>query len=135
MKKPRPARLVLWLLAVAVTLFACHASHRLLNAARNQRYFYFHEGLATFAELELYAVYLRMPVAYNSCINRLRKIDGAIQQWALEHSPSADYKLTWNDLSPYLGNERLQCPQGGVYLLGTYTNLPRCTVRDHKLVP
>ena len=57
-RKMRPARATTWILIVTATLFACHASRRLLEASKNQRYFYFHEGLATFSELVLYSVYL-----------------------------------------------------------------------------
>ena len=41
----------------------------------------------------------------NACINNLRQIDGAIQQWALENnaSPSTGVAADGSDITPYLG--------------------------------
>ena len=39
----------------------------------------------------------------NACINNLRQIDGAIQQWALENNASAATVVGVADITPYLG--------------------------------
>src|SRR5437016_10167859 len=48
----------------------------------------------------------------NACINNLRQIDGAIQQWALEGKKGLSDAVAYSDISPYLKNEVL-CPSGG----------------------
>ena len=71
----------------------------------------------------------------NACINNLRQIDGAKQQWALEHRFSGSNKvaLTWQDLGPYLKRAPLSCPQGGLYSIGTPNDPPTCSVQYHVL--
>jgi type II secretory pathway pseudopilin PulG len=39
----------------------------------------------------------------NACINNLRQIDGAKQQWALENTAPATARPTTTDIQPYLG--------------------------------
>jgi prepilin-type N-terminal cleavage/methylation domain-containing protein len=39
----------------------------------------------------------------NACINNLRQIDAAIQQWALENNASAASAVTAANITPYLG--------------------------------
>src|SRR5437879_10667726 len=48
----------------------------------------------------------------NSCINNLRQIDGAIQQWALENKKDTAATVTFTDISGYLKNAVI-CPTGG----------------------
>jgi hypothetical protein len=71
------------------------------------------------------------------CINRLRYIDGAKQQWALEQNKTTNDLPTWSDLFPYLGssftnsywtNGRPICPEGGVYTLGRVGVSPTCSL-------
>jgi|GEM_PF-346480 len=54
--------------------------------------------------------------ARNKCINNLRQLDGAIQQWALENKKDADALVTANDVAPYLRQYPV-CPAGGIYTL------------------
>jgi hypothetical protein len=71
----------------------------------------------------------------NACINNLRQMDGAVQQWALEHQKKSEDKVSWNDITPYLKNPML-CPQKGKYTIGpVVSNAPTCSVADHKLPP
>lgn len=56
----------------------------------------------------------------NSCINNLRQIDGAIQQFALEYNKHVGDPVSYpTDLTPYIKlNTGLQipsCPAGGSY--------------------
>lgn len=61
------------------------------------------------------------------CINRLRQIESAKAQWALEQSKTTNDLPAWSDLFPYLAssftnsywtNGRPVCPEGGAYILG-----------------
>jgi RNA polymerase sigma factor (sigma-70 family) len=75
--------------------------------------------------------------AMNACINNLRQIDGAKQQWALENNMSPTNTPTVEDVTPYLGRgpkgEFPQCPSGGTYTLGSLTEAPTCSVPGHAL--
>src|SRR6185437_5515042 len=71
----------------------------------------------------------------NVCINNLRAIDRAKQQWALEHSKSADDTPTPEDLNPYIpgGYDHLHCPADGEYTIGKVSEPPTCSIPDHTL--
>lgn len=71
----------------------------------------------------------------NACINNLRIIDSAKQQWALENNKKESDAPTAQDISPYIkgGFESLHCPAGGTYTIGAVTNPPTCTVSGHAL--
>jgi hypothetical protein len=68
----------------------------------------------------------------NTCINHLRQIDGAKQQWALEKGKQATDVPTWDDLKPYLGTIP-HCPAGGTYTIGIVSNAPTCSIPGHAL--
>ncbi|HEY6169357.1 MAG TPA: hypothetical protein VI454_15050 [Verrucomicrobiae bacterium] len=87
--------------------------------------------------LVLYAAEFRRSICscVNACINNLRQIDGAIQQWGLEQKKDLDAKVTLNDITPYLKNT-VSCPQGGTYTIGpVVSNVPTCSHSGHKLPP
>jgi prepilin-type N-terminal cleavage/methylation domain-containing protein len=76
----------------------------------------------------------------NACINNLRQMDGAVQQYALEKklSSTASYALT--DLMPYIkltsANQLPSCPAGGTYSAGgTVTNPPTCSLAPAHALP
>jgi len=56
----------------------------------------------------------------NACINNLRQIDGAIQQWALEYKKDSAAAVTEADVTPYLKNA-VVCPSGGTTFGDSYT--------------
>lgn len=56
----------------------------------------------------------------NACINNLRQIDGAIQQWALEQKKGATAAVTEADVTPYL-KSAVVCPAGGTAFATSYT--------------
>jgi len=56
----------------------------------------------------------------NACINNLRQIDGAIQQWALEQKQAADATVAYTDISGFLKNS-VVCPLGGTDFADSYT--------------
>jgi hypothetical protein len=73
-------------------------------------------------------------VERNACINNLRQIDAAKQQWALEKNKTADAVPTEQDLAPYLKDNALPvCPSGGTYTLNAVGELPQCSVPGHVL--
>jgi len=75
------------------------------------------------------------------CIFNLMCIDGAKQQWALEHFPRMDEG--WSNAVPttediHLYNSRNQdpmpvCPRGGAYTIGRVVEQPACSFPDHVL--
>ena len=56
----------------------------------------------------------------NACINNLRQIDGAIQQWALEQKKDPTASPVESDVTPYLKNS-VVCPSGGTVFSDSYT--------------
>ena len=75
----------------------------------------------------------RMQNQINICINNLRQIDGAIQQWALETSKVANSRVTMADIDPYLKLKPLTCPANGIYTLTTVAAPPTCSIPGHIL--
>jgi hypothetical protein len=68
----------------------------------------------------------------NACINNLRQIDGAKQQWALENNKTAAATPSPQDIAPYLnGNQLPVCPAGGQYTLGIVSKPPVCSIAGH----
>ena len=56
----------------------------------------------------------------NACINNLRQVDGAIQQWALENKKDAAAAVKFTDISSYLKSAVI-CPAGGTTFADSYT--------------
>jgi FtsZ-interacting cell division protein ZipA len=70
----------------------------------------------------------------NACINNLRQIDAAKQQWALEKNKPANAIPTAQDLLPYFKDGIFPaCPSGGTYVLNAVGELPSCSVPGHVL--
>jgi hypothetical protein len=71
----------------------------------------------------------------NACINNLRIIDAAKQQWALEKGTDASATPTMGDISPYLGRSQQTptCLKGGHYEVNPVRDRPTCTVPGHEL--
>jgi len=70
----------------------------------------------------------------SACINNLRQIDAAKQQWALENEKSAAAVPTAQDLLPYLQDNLFPvCPAGGVYSINAVGVPPACSVPGHVL--
>jgi hypothetical protein len=71
---------------------------------------------------------------FNTCINNLRQIDAAKQQWALENDKTADAIPSAQDLLPYLSNPVFPvCPSGGTYTINAVGVPPTCSVPGHVL--
>jgi len=73
--------------------------------------------------------------ARNDCVNHLRQIDGAIQQYVLENKLSDNDSVTAEQILPYLKNPDavLRCPSGGTYTFGSVTNVPLCSFPGHAI--
>jgi len=70
----------------------------------------------------------------NACINNLRQIDAAKQEWALENNRTASAVPTAQDLLPYLTDGLFPvCPAGGVYTINAVGVLPTCSIPGHAL--
>jgi prepilin-type N-terminal cleavage/methylation domain-containing protein len=70
----------------------------------------------------------------NACINNLRQIDGAKQQWALETKQATNATPAYTDISVYLKNA-VSCPAagtittfGGSYTPNDVSTLPACKI-------
>ena len=74
----------------------------------------------------------------NDCINNLRQLDSAVQEWALEHKKVAGDTPKWSEIagtngaSGYLRHPII-CPQGGIYNLGSVGGRPTCSIKGHDL--
>ena len=69
----------------------------------------------------------------NACINNLRQIDAAANQWALEmHKKTNDTISYPNDLTPYIklnvGGSVPPCPAGGTYTDASVGAAPACSL-------
>jgi hypothetical protein len=68
----------------------------------------------------------------NACVNNLRQIDAAKQQWALENGKTNGTVVTENDIKPYMmlnsKGEIPKCPQGGIYTIGRVGENPTCSI-------
>jgi hypothetical protein len=72
----------------------------------------------------------------NECINNLRLIDEAKQEWASETHHSTNDIPTVTDLTPYLkyfNGQFPQCPSGGTYTIGQVDVPPTCSITNHVL--
>jgi seryl-tRNA synthetase len=72
--------------------------------------------------------------AVGTCINNLRVIDGAKQQWALQNSKGPNDVPQPQEILPYLPNNMMpQCPAGGRYTLNAVNKAPTCSIPGHTL--
>ena len=70
----------------------------------------------------------------NSCINNLRQIDGAKQQWALENRKVDTDVPTSDDVKNYLKNNNYpRCPGSGTLTVGAVNTDPSCSLSGHVL--
>ena len=76
----------------------------------------------------------RTTAQMNACINNLRQIDGAKQQFALESQKPAGTLVSTEDLAPYFPGKVIPtCPGGGVYTLNHLGLGPTCSISGHVL--
>lgn len=80
----------------------------------------------------------------NACVNNLRQIDAAANQFALEHQLTNDERINFpDDLTPYLkltsAGKIPPCPQGGAHHISKVGETPTCslgaTVSPARVLP
>jgi hypothetical protein len=72
--------------------------------------------------------------ARNYCINNLRQIDGAIEQWALESRKTTNDAIVVREVAKYVkGQDLPKCPSGGIYSVGKFGAPPQCSVPGHTV--
>ena len=80
----------------------------------------------------------------NTCINNLRLIDGAVQQWALETGMNSTTQVSLPALTVYLGRGGTgtinatggtKCPSGGTYAATTVNAKPTCGYGNGHVLP
>jgi prepilin-type N-terminal cleavage/methylation domain-containing protein len=69
----------------------------------------------------------------NACINNLRQIDAAANEFALEQGKKTGDGINFpNDLTPYIklnsSTSIPACPAGGTYNIGSVGNTPTCSL-------
>jgi prepilin-type N-terminal cleavage/methylation domain-containing protein len=72
----------------------------------------------------------------NACINNLRQIDSAKEQWALETRQGPTATPSWANVGTYIkGGAAIEsnCPARGTYTLGALSNNPTCSITGHVL--
>ena len=81
----------------------------------------------------------RTTAQQNACINNLRQIDSAKQQWALETRQATNATPARTDIDPYLGRSgsatNVVCPAGGTtatfassYTINSVSQAPACLI-------
>jgi hypothetical protein len=79
----------------------------------------------------------RQTAQQNSCINNLRQIDAAKQQWALENEKKSTDAPSQSDIQKYIGRGPNGtwpvCPNGGHYTIGPVGEPPTCNIPGHTL--
>jgi len=73
------------------------------------------------------------PSSAYSCINVLRQIDAAAQEFALERSKTNGEAINYpDDLTPYIklnsAGKIPPCPQGGIYSIKKVGDVPTCSL-------
>jgi hypothetical protein len=72
----------------------------------------------------------------NACINNLRQLDAAKNQWALEQGKKNGDACAADDLKPYIrliNGQLPKCPAGGTYTIGVIGETPKCSIPGHAL--
>lgn len=70
----------------------------------------------------------------SACINNLRLIDAAKEQWALETNAADDAEPTEDEVKTYLkGGAMPTCPADGSYSVEAIGTPPTCDVDGHTL--
>lgn len=67
----------------------------------------------------------------NACVNNLRQIDGAKDQWAIENNKVDTDAVATTDLDPYVKgviNTTIKCPAAGTYAVTVVSADPTCTI-------
>jgi prepilin-type N-terminal cleavage/methylation domain-containing protein len=75
----------------------------------------------------------------NACINNLRQLDGAVQQWALENKQPSGANVGLTSIKPYIkltsAGNLPACPANGTYAVTTVSTNPTCTLSTFTTAP
>ena len=75
----------------------------------------------------------------NACVNNLRQMDGAIQQWALETKAAANATVTTGDIQSYIkldaSGNLPGCPSSGTYSVTAVDAPPTCSIGGTHVLP
>jgi hypothetical protein len=75
----------------------------------------------------------------NACINNLRQIDAAINEWAYENHKTNGTVVTANDITNYIKLNQYgkipPCPSGGKYTFGNVGDTPQVTCSLSTAIP
>jgi prepilin-type N-terminal cleavage/methylation domain-containing protein len=78
----------------------------------------------------------RLTAQRNGCIQNLKLIDGAKEQWALETKKAPGAPVVESEVNGYMKhNQAPVCPANGKYTYGAVGEDPTCTVPTHSLSP
>ena len=76
----------------------------------------------------------RNTAQYNACINNLRQIDGAKEQWAMAMRKVDGDPADVRGISQYIKGGKIPvCPQGGTYTINPIGTLPVCSIPGHQM--
>ena len=75
----------------------------------------------------------RLEARKSICINNMRQIDSAKEQWALENGKSTEDEPTEAEVAAYIRSSFPQCPSNGTYTIGDLGHLPSCS--EHGIFP
>ena len=94
----------------------------------------FFSGIGIFVAIALpNFIKARSTSSMNACINNLRQIDAAANQFALEKNLKTGDKINFpDDLTPYIKLNKEgkipSCPQGGIYSIKRVGDTPTCSL-------
>jgi hypothetical protein len=69
----------------------------------------------------------------NACINNLRQLTGAKDQWAMENAKGDNDPVVMNDVLRYVKGSMPICPSSGTYEFTVVRESATCTVAGHAL--
>ncbi len=73
-------------------------------------------------------------IARKTCVNNLRLIDDAKQQWATDNNKRPTAQPTVKELLPYFKDKVFpECPGGGTIYLNAANEVPTCSISGHAL--
>ena len=75
----------------------------------------------------------RLEARKSICINNMRQIDSAKEQWALENGKSTEDEPTEAEVAAYIRSSFPQCPSNGTYTIGDLGHLQSCS--EHGIFP
>jgi prepilin-type N-terminal cleavage/methylation domain-containing protein len=69
----------------------------------------------------------------NACINNLRVIEGAKEEWAFEKKMGDGSKAKKTEINGYIKGGAPKCPGGGTYRYRAVGTDASCTIESHQL--